>query len=582
MTISSAPTNLARRTRHRVSGAELPLDRTSGLSLATEGLVATTAALLMTWLASFVTIDPVSRVGQVSGLAALQLRLLLLLGVVLLIAMPAMRRWPMAPLRLASAALAGLCTGVTAAGVALALHGTNAPLYGLTGDSGALQAWAQAIIDGKPLDPAYPPLFPHLVAWVAQIFTGDDVGHALKLLGLVFTAMIGPVAYLSWRLLLPPLWALGIGVTAALPLVQPYKPYTNIVLVALVPLLGKLLQLVLRSEVIRRKHAAVLGGALGLVLGGLFLLYSGWFVWSALGVGALTLAMLVRLVRSGGGRALVTALIGLGSTLAAFLLVAGTYAVQLFTAAGSTVDRYCYFDTLTEPTYVAMWRDDLPGSDALGSWPPPGELGGVGVFSILLIVGAGVALALGVRHAGVLAAAACTASALVMRYWFASHMEHDQAVMLYPRTSAQLLYCLLVLTGLAAYLAVGRYAGRASAPDAAQGAGWHLGAAVRRPVALGTLCALGLLYGMAGSATASKYMPEDPNRDSAGMLAWIAQSTADAHGHCSRYAPGGTCTSSPGDLSTLLQKRQAPDVLSCSGGNPYPLKSATEPSRLGG
>ncbi|WP_329564857.1 hypothetical protein [Kitasatospora sp. NBC_01266] len=545
--------------------------------------MATVTALLMTWLARFVQIDPVSRIGQVSGLAALQLRLLLLLAVILLIAIPAMRRWTAVPLQLASAAVAGLCTGVTAAGVALALHGTSWPLYAQGGDAGALQGWAAAIMAGKPLDPAYPPLFPHLIAWVAQTFTGGETGAALKVVELVFTAMMGPVAYLAWRLLLPPLWALGIGVTAALPLVQPYKPYTNLVLVALVPLLGKLLQLVQRSHAISRRHAAILGALLGLVTGVLFLLYSGWFVWSAVGIAALGLVVLFQLARAEGRRALVTALIGLGSTAAGFMLVAGSYTVQLLTAAGAAVDRYCYFDTYTEPAYFAMWRDDLPGTDAFSSWPPPGELGGVGVFSILLLVGAGVALALGVRHAAVLACAACTASALLMRYWFASHMERDQAVMLYPRTSAQLLYCLLVLTGLAVYLVAGRYAKlhRTSAQAPGERGVKSVGAVVRRPVALGALCALGLLYGMAGSATASKYMPQDPQLNGPGMLAWVAQSTADPHGKCSPYAPGGKCTAGPVDLSTKLQK--APDTgrLSCPNTDPYPSAVPSRPPGAG-
>lgn len=575
MTISAVSPASASRRRRRIPVRHQTSGRASGVWSAAEGAVALGTALLMVWLAQFVDIDPVSRIGQVSGLAALQFRLLLILAVVLAIAIPAMRRWPAVPVQLASAAVAGLCSGVTAAGIALALRGTDWPLFAQNGDSGALQAWATAIIDGKPVDPSYPPVFPHLVAWVAELFTGRDTGHALQLVSLVFTAVLAPVAYLCWRLLLPPLWALGIGVTAALPMMQPYKPYTNLVLVALVPLLAKLFQLVQRAHVLSRRHAILLGGALGLVIGALFLLYSGWFIWSALGVGALLVVMLVQLARNRGGRALVSALIGLASALAMFLLVAGTYLVQLLGAAGGAADRYCYFDTYTEPTYFAMWQDDLPGSAALGAWPPPGELGGVGVFSILLLVGAGIALALGVRHTAVLVGAACTASALFMRYWFASNMEHSQSVMLYPRTSAQLLYCLLVLTGLAVYLAADRYNARRRA-DAGSA---H---PVPRRFALAALCALGLLYGMAGSATASKYMPEDPARNSAGKLAWIAQSTTGMDGHCSPYAPGGKCTGGPVDLSPRLVPAKDTGKLTCPTVNPYPLTGAGALGRLMG
>ncbi|MFJ2186769.1 hypothetical protein ACIOJE_02265 [Kitasatospora sp. NPDC087861] len=533
-----------------------------------EGLVALAASLLMTCLARFVDLNPMTRIGQVSGLAALQLQLLLLLGVVLLVCVPAMRRWADAPLRFGAAAVAGLSSGVVAAGVSLALRDTMWPLNGQGGDSGTLQAWAGALMQGKPLDGAYPPMFPHLIAWTAEYFTDGDVGYAMKIVSLLFMGLLGPLAYLAWRLMLPPLWALGIGVTASLPMMQPYKPYTNLVLVALVPVLGKFIQLLQRSSELPRKRAAVQGGGLGLVIGLLFILYSGWFIWSALGVIVLTVVIVVRVWRDGGGRALATAGATLLATTGVFLLIAGSYLVRLLSSAGSTVDRYCYFDTYAEPTYFAMWRDDLPGSDAWSTWPLPGELGGVGLFSILLLVGLGVALALGVNRPSVLVTAACAASALIMRYWYASHMEKNQAVMLYPRTSAQLLYCTLVLTGLACYLAARRFgARRAQADEPVPIRG--LARFTPRAVALGALCSLGLLYAMAGSATADRFMPN--MKGDGGDLAYYAQTTASFDGHCSQYAPDGKC-SKPSDLSTRLVDGPDQGTLGCSPANPYPVR----------
>ncbi|MDY0814787.1 hypothetical protein [Kitasatospora purpeofusca] len=533
------------------------------LSLVAEGLTAVAAALLMTAAASTVELNPMMRIGQVSGLAALQLRLLLLLGCVLVACAFLMRRRPLATVRFAAAAVSGLASGVTAAGVSLALRDTTWPLNGQSGDAGNLQAWAAALMEGKPLDGGYPPVYPHLVAWTAEYLTDGQPGYALKLVGLLFVALLGPAAYLSWRLLLPPLWALGIGVTAALPMMQPYKPYTNIVLVAFVPVLAKLLQTVQRAPRLTRRKAAVTGGLLGLMLGLMFILYSGWFVWSAAGAVVLTAVLLVRLRRAAGTAALVTAGYTLGAATAGFLALAGISLFQLLSSAGATVDRYCYFDTYTEPTYFAMWRDDLPGADALSAWPLPGELGGVGLFTIVLLVGLAVALALGSDRASVLVPAACAASALLMRYWYASHMESDQAVMLYPRTSAQLLHCLLLLTGLACFLVARR----------GTDAGAVLGVVrlSRRPgpraVAVGTLCALGLLFGMAGSATADKYMPKQDG--GTGGLAWEAQVTADYRGHCSAYAPGGTCRQ-PADPATVGLPEPDLGVLTCLHLGPFP------------
>lgn len=559
--------------RRRAAALRLP-----AVLWAAEILTAATAALFMTGLAWTVHLNPMSRIGQVSGLAALQLRLLLLVGLVVLVLVPAMRRWADLPVRFAAAAVAGLSSGVLAAGISLALRDTNWPLYAQHGDSGSLQAWVGALMDGKSLDGAYPPLFPHIVAFIAEHLTHGQVGYALKLADLAFTALLGPLAYLSWRLLLPPLWALGIGVTAALPMAQPYKPYTTFVLVAFLPVVAKLMQLLQRAPDLPRRTAAVRGAVLGLGIGLLFLLYSGWFVWSAAGVVVLTLVLLLRARRSGGTPGLLNALCAIGAAAGVFLVVAGLYLVRLLGSAGSTVDRYCYFDTYTEPTYFAMWRDDLPGTDGQSTWPVPGEIGGVGLFTILLLVGLGVALALGIGRATVLTAAACTASALLMRYWYASHMERDQAVMLYPRTSAQLLYCLLVLVGLACYLIVRRRQGAPAAPTAETAAETGRRVPLRlnpRGVAIGAICSLGLLFGMAGSATASKYMP-DPHWGP-GALAWIAQSTADTKGHCSRYAPNGRCDQ-PTDISNLLEPVPDTGKLACPKVNPYPPR---QPDPLG-
>ncbi|MFG2903612.1 hypothetical protein ACGF13_00880 [Kitasatospora sp. NPDC048286] len=541
---------------------------------AAEILTAVTAALLMTGLATSVQLNPMSRIGQVSGLAALQLRLLLLLGVIVVVLVPAMRRWADVPVRFAAAAVAGLSSGVLAAGVSLALRGTDWPLYAQSGDSGNLQAWVSALMDGKPLDGAYPPMFPHIVAFVAEHLTHGEIGHALKLVDLVFVALLGPLAYLSWRLLLPPLWALGIGVTAALPMAQPYKPYTTFVLVAFVPVLAKLMQLLQRAPELPRRTVAVRGAVLGLGIALLFNLYSGWFVWSAVGVVVLTVALLLRARRTGGTPGLLNALTAIGAASGVFLAASSLYLVRLLGSAGSTVDRYCYFDTYTEPTYFAMWRDDLPGTDGQSTWPLPGELGGVGLFTILLLVGLGVALALGIGRAAVLTAAACSASALLMRYWYASHMERDQAVMLYPRTSAQLLYCLLVLVGLACYLIARRRRSAVSAAaETAEETGRRLPLGLNpRAVAIGAICALGLLFGMAGSATASKYMP-DPH-EGTGMLAWISQTTADTKGHCSPYAP--KCNEAPGLLNPSDPKVDLGKLI-CPKVNPYPRKGELLP-----
>ncbi|MFJ3214369.1 hypothetical protein ACIPLC_00360 [Kitasatospora sp. NPDC086801] len=553
--------------------------------LAVEGVIGIAAAMLMTWASRFIDINPMVRVGQVSGLAGLQLILLIAMGATVGLLMLVMRRWSILPVQFGAAIFAGLSSGLLAAAVALALRGTPWPLNGQTGDSAVLQGWAFNLIHGQPIDDTYPPLFPHLVGWYTEHFADGDPGHALKILSLLFTALLGPTAYVAWRLILPPLWALGIGVTASLPLADPYKPYTTIVLVGLLPVLAKLLQLIQRSQLLSRRRAAVLGAVVGAVLGLLFLLYSGWFVWSAAGLMLMGLILLVRQWRTHGTGALVTALVLIGSTIVAFVAVAGFYLSTFLSSAGGAVDRYCYFDVYTEPTYFTMWGSDTPGGLGLGAWPQPGEIGGVGLFAILLLVGAAAALVVGPRNSVVLATAAAAASAFLMRYWYAAHMFKNQAVMLYPRTNQQLLYCFIVLTGLALFLGTERYLEKHQRTTA-EG---PVTAAARTPrrYALASLCALGLLFGMAGSSTGNRYMPEAGSRSyNTGVFAYTAQTLRGLDGTCSPYVSAKQCVD-PGvpavyDQAEKARKdqenQQKPEkqVLSCRNDNPYP--TALKPS----
>jgi hypothetical protein len=96
-----------------------------------EVVAAVGAALGTVALSHSVTVDPLDRVGQVSGLAALDLRFVLL-GLAVLAACLMTARHPRAfavVSQLACAAIAGLATGLVAGGVLLALRGTAWPLF---------------------------------------------------------------------------------------------------------------------------------------------------------------------------------------------------------------------------------------------------------------------------------------------------------------------------------------------------------------------------------------------------------------------------------------------------------------------
>ncbi len=501
---------------------------------ALEAAAGASVAIGFTWLCMFIRVNPMTRIGQVSGLAALQLRFLLAFVVIALVWV-GLSRWVSrsVALRLACGSLAGLATGLYAGGIAVILTGTPWPLNGTRGDSGQLQRWVDDILNGRPISGVYPPLFPHLLAYWTEIFNPGRPGAALKILGLVLIALTGPAVYLAWRLILPPLWALGIGVISVFPTVHAAKPYVDVALLILIPVLAKFVASLLASPGRSRRAALLTGVGYGAAISVLFLWYSGWFVWSAPGVLACLVLTLVKVGRQGRAALLRVAIV-LGATAATFLLMSGSYLGRLLSGS-DTPDTYMYFDTATDPAYFAMWQGDQPGAFANAAWPLPGELGGVGVFMLLLIAGLGVALWLGSSVPVVQLAAFCMLGALGLRYWFASHMERDQLVQLYPRTSAELLYCGIILFGMATYLLSQKVLAQRAAADGATRPG--AGPALRTSGAV--LCALAFFFASAGSSTVDRFMPA--NQHSWGLFGWTAQTTPLPDGKCPKFAPDGKC-----------------------------------------
>jgi galactan 5-O-arabinofuranosyltransferase len=187
-----------------------------------------------------------------------------------------------------------------------------------------------------------------------------------------------------------------------------------------------------------------------------------------------------------------------------------------------------------------MWRNDLPGD--VGPWPPLGELAGVGVFTVLLVAGLGVAIAVAGRRTAVLTICALMAGSWLLRFLIASQMYATQTVQLYPRTTAEILFCLLLLVVLAAM-----YGGR-RVQDAWRARTAESNGHVPRNAApvVGALCAALLLALSMGSATADRYLPR--NDGSVGLLAYVAQQVRQPDGTCPDYSGPGGCAPDPGAL----------------------------------
>lgn len=486
-----------------------------------------TVALLFPYWARDIDVDPMNRIGQVSGLAALQFRFAVIAGVIVIVLVVAHRLlspyWRDVVVRIGCAAVAGLATGLVAGGVAVALRDTPYPLWAGGGDYGWILEWTERLIRGEDFPDHYPPLPFHIIAYWAES-NDQSAMYALKDLQIFGTALFGPAAYLAWRMTLRPLWALGIGVVAMLPFIEAVKPYPQFTLVVLVPLLVAFLRQVRRADRLHPLFALLFGALFGAGMGLLFLLYSGWFVWCA--AGSVVAFLLVVPWRRGWRQALLLA----GSAALIFGRISWQHMQGLLAPTGGTRDNFFYFDTNTEPTYFAMWRNDRPGTEAL-NWPPSGELGGVGVFTLLLAAGIGLALWFGWRRTTVIALGCFAASAWFMRMWLASEQWETQTVRLYPRTTALLLYCSLLLAGFAVLYGVQSLRRTIAHRLAAPASGPPRGAA---PAGL-LLIPLLLVFASAGSATSSRLMPDTERRDALGYMSWVAHMRRLPDGTCSRF-----------------------------------------------
>ncbi len=474
-----------------------------------EIVVSFTTAIWFACWARNIGLDPLDRWAQVSGIAALGFRFTVVASflVAALVIAAKVRNGAAFDLtsRLVCAAAAGLFSGMVAGGIVVALRGTPWGLNGNEGDANDLIKWTLRARGGEDPPFAYPPLTFHLMDRYAR-FRDLEIYNAVKHMEILGTAALGPLAYLSWRLLLRPGWALGIGLIAALPLVDvaPYKPYTSVVLITLIPLTLRMLQFVRHADRYSHEQIARRGVLMGFGFGVLCLLYSGWFKWSTPGVFLAALIVFPWRSRIAAGKAVLFGTLA----LMVFALLAGGHALDAIDL--NFQDDYHYFDVMAEPGYIAMYRNDLPGN--VGPWPPLGELAGVGLFTIILCAGFGAAVVLGRGRTVVIGLGSLIVGCWLLRFYYARDLYVSGLVQLYPRTTAELQYCLLISCGYAVYLAVERAARRAP-PDSV----------LKAPSALiGSLCGLLLLLGSAASQICDHYMPTDSKPPGTGWLAWKA------------------------------------------------------------
>lgn len=456
-------------------------------------------------------VNAMVRPGQVSALAAVDLRLVCfgLVGIgVLLFA--AKRRGEIAFDRataLVCAAIAGLASAGVAGGIMAILHRTEFALGGYLGDTAVLADWADRLKRGETVSPIYPPMQVYWIVWLTKLFSFDSL-YAVKYFQILGVALLGPLSYAAWRLLLRPVAALGVGVVASLPLIEAFRPYPMLVLMIFVPLIVKFLDVLRRSSTYHPIELARAGTLFGLAFALSFLMYSGWVQWSAPGILIAGIYFMPWRNRPSHGWVLV------GVTAIVFAIVSFNYLRDVMHAP-PIHDDFMYFDATIDPAYFTMWRGGMPGAAvSYLSWPPPGELGNVGVFTLLLCVGTGLAIAVGPRKTLVIALAVILAGVWLFRLYYAHRLYETKLVQLYPRTSAEMLYVSLILGAYGVYLLVERARARA-APDSPL---------LARSAVIGFATAMLALVIASASATTDHYMPNSDGQY-LGHLAWTSLST---------------------------------------------------------
>ncbi|MGW2251873.1 hypothetical protein ACWCXH_16960 [Kitasatospora sp. NPDC001660] len=508
-----------------------------------EGVVSVVVALGFMLLCTRISVNPVTRIGQVSGLAGIQQYAALLgipvLAALLFLAYRGTLRHYQAAQRLACAAVAGLGTGVVAGGIVVALHGTPWGLGGQEGDPGNLMGMANDMMRGRGLPGVYPPLFPALLAVWAKLFHHGvaGVGHALKDLQLILSALVGPMAYLSWRMLLRPFWAMAVAVPASIVFLDPIRPYSHGSMLVLLPLLAACFREIRRAGELSTRSAVLRGLGFGAAFGVMFLWYSGWYLWAA--PGSFFLALLLFPWRR-GRVAIKRAVFFLGVLLVTAAVIGAPLLYQLVRLGATTMDRYAYINTYIDPAYVMGWASDRAGDLNYHDFPVSGELAGQTGFGVLLLLGVGIGVGLGLRNVVVRTAGFVLAGAWLLRFWFASHMERDQAVQLYPRTTWIIFYCLIILAVLGVMLTYERGFGwiRGTLEEVAPARAARISPRAMSQLAAGLICAIALFATMGGSWSANRFMPStNPGVEDMGLDALRAHLQQLDNGQCPTYSP---------------------------------------------
>jgi hypothetical protein len=395
------------------------------------GLAFPALAAMVLWLDPWSVaerFDPLDRGHQVAAVSLLTLVLLGATSAWLLLLSPTSptdpepRRWP-----LTAAGLAGTASGVWAVGAMLALHGTPWSFFADQGDAGRYIEWA-ADLGARPAE--YPPGGLWLLRGVAAVL-GLSEAAALKPTTILVMALTGPLAYLAWRLVSGPTFALYAGVVVAVPFWHSYLPMRRIVLFLILPVIVAGARALLAERPLPGLGNLGRTAALGAALGLLVLVYSGWTYFIAFALLPLAVLGIVRLLRD-EPRARRTRLGLLAALVVPALLLVSPYVLPMLV------------DTSARPT--ALVDDYAPNIEAALASVPSAFLGETGLGLTLVVPVALLAVVvLRVRRSLLdLLIVAALGSAVVFRLLLLLRFGITENAGLFQRTTPVIGYLLLV------------------------------------------------------------------------------------------------------------------------------------------
>lgn len=408
-----------------------------------EVVVAFAVSLGVWWVGSRIALNPLVRAEQVSAMANLQV------SVFLIVSLPfaAMVIWGWSRGRpkwiaMATAVAAGASSGIVAALMAIALHGSRCAVNSLGGDAGRLVIWA-ARPGTAPAE--YPPLPVLVIRWLS-VLTGSPEPFVWRGLSLFLLAVTGPCLYVGWRLLYGPAMSLVLGPVVGLVFIDPYKPYSSL------PLGLSFIVLVIAASHLRNgyqhwRQPAMVGVSAALLL----LTYPGWFMWMAPGMLVVVLLLPWR-TRSGPNLKYILVSVGCVLALTFWWLAPGWNGFRTLR------DTFVYHDALLRPTYFADWQEDTPAFGV--RLPQYGEFGNLDTYSLILMALVSVGLIMRGRTTVGYLGMAVFAGVWIRKMQIASAFRESGLVQLYPRANMVLLLVALTMAVLGFSALVTRLASR--------------------------------------------------------------------------------------------------------------------------